>query len=283
MLRFSNKFVCFMFLWSCGAAFAQGAAIPRHAPHPGGVAVVKIGEADSQVKEVVYNGKRVLTVRRSDGLLAIVGVPLDAAPGRQMLQIKAGEGALNLAYETTFDLKAKSYPAQHLKISSRFMQPAAEDLARNERDQIAIARAKSHWSEEAPANLLLDLPAQGPLTARFGLRRVLNGKEGQQHNGLDVGVGTGTPLRAAAPGRVIATGDYFFSGKSVFVDHGQGFITLYIHMSRIDAKEGDAVERGGVLGLSGATGRVTGPHLHWAVLLNGTYVDPELFLRTAKN
>ena len=130
---------------------------------------------------------------------------------------------------------------------------------------------------------MLDLPASGPLSARFGLRRVLNGKEGSPHAGLDVAVGTGTPLRVAAAGRVIATGDYFYSGQSVFVDHGQGFITLYIHMSRIDVNEGDSVERGATLGLSGATGRVTGPHLHWAVLLNGVYVDPEIFLRQAKN
>ncbi len=119
------------------------------------------------------------------------------------------------------------------------------------------------------------------MSARFGLRRVLNGEEGSPHAGLDVAVGTGTPLRAAAAGRVIATGDYFYAGQSVFVDHGQGFMTVYIHMSRIDVQEGDAVARGAPLGLSGATGRVTGPHLHWGVLLNGVYVDPELFLKPA--
>ena len=111
---------------------------------------------------------------------------------------------------------------------------------------------------------------------------MLNGKESAPHAGLDLAIGTGTPLRAAAAGRVIATDDYFYSGKSVFVDHGQGFITLYIHLSRIDVKAGDRVERGGVLGLSGASGRVTGPHLHWSVLLNGVYVDPELFLKVGR-
>ena len=269
-------------LWSVlfsAISFAQDISLPRHAPYPGGVAVVKLGEADSQALEVLFDGKRVLTLRRADGLLAVVGLPLDVKPGRQTLHVKAGEGALKLAYDTTFEIKAKTYPAQHLKIGSRFMQPRPEDLQRNEHDQLAIARAKNHWSHEAPASFALDLPASGRLSARFGLRRVLNGEEGSPHAGLDVAVGTGTPLRAAAAGRVIATGDYFYSGKSVFVDHGQGFITLYIHMSRIDVKEGDSVERGAMLGLSGATGRVTGPHLHWSVLLNGVYVDPELFLQ----
>jgi len=244
--------------------------------------VVKIGEADPQALDVRFDGKRVLTLKRADGLLAVVGLPLDAKPGQQTLHVKAGEGALRRAYDTTFEIKAKTYPAQHLKIGSRFMQPTPEDLQRNERDQVAIARAKSHWSHEPPASFALDLPASGRLSARFGLRRILNGEEGSPHAGLDVAVGTGTALRVAAAGRVIATGDYFYSGKSVFVDHGQGFITLYIHMSRIDVQEGDAVDRGAMLGLSGATGRVTGPHLHWAVLLNGVYVDPELFLKTAR-
>ena len=256
--------------------------LPRHAPYPGGVAVVKLGGADSHALEVTFGGKRVLTVKAPDGLLAVVGLPLDAQPGKQTLQIKAADGSLKLAYATSFDIKAKAYPAQHLKIGSAFMLPTAEDIQRNENDQIAIARAKNHWSDEVPTSFALDIPATGRLSARFGLRRVLNGKEGSPHAGLDVAVGTGTPLRAAAAGRVIATGDYFYSGKSVFVDHGQGFITLYIHLSRIDVKEGDPVERGAALGLSGATGRVTGPHLHWAVLLNGVYVDPELFLKAAR-
>ena len=256
--------------------------LPRHAPYPGGVAVVKLGGADSQVGKVLYGGARVLTVRHSEGLLALVGLALDTPPGRKILQVKAGEGSLKPAYDIHFEVKSKAYPAQHLKISPRFLQPSADELERIEREQIAIDHAKLHWSDEAPAHLFLDIPANGRLSARFGLRRILNGQGGSPHAGLDVAVGTGTLLRAAAPGRVINTGDYFYSGKSVFVDHGQGFITLYIHMSRIDVTEGDAVERGATLGLSGATGRVTGPHLHWAVLLNGVYVDPELFLQAAR-
>jgi murein DD-endopeptidase MepM/ murein hydrolase activator NlpD len=270
------------FMLFAATALAQEIAMPRHAPYPGGIAVIKIGEADSKANAVLFGGKRVLMSRQIDGLIVLVGLPLDTKPGRQTLQVKAGEGSLKRDYELSFEVKPKAYPAQHLKISSRFMQPTAEDLQRIEREQIEIDRAKNHWSDEAPGNFTLDIPASGRLSARFGLRRVLNGQEGSPHAGLDVAVGTGTPLRAAAAGRVIATGDYFYSGKSVFVDHGQGFITLYIHMSRIDVKEGSHVERGATLGHSGATGRVTGPHLHWAVLLNGVYVDPEIFLKAAR-
>lgn len=269
-------------LCAASMAFAQDVALPRHAPFPGGVAVVKIGETDAPLREVVYGGRRVLTLRHAQGLLALVGVPLDAKPGPQALQIRTDDGALALSYATAFEVKPKQFPAQHLKINPRFLQPTAEELARIERERELIERARSHWSEDTPAQLVLDLPAQGPLSARFGLRRLYNGQEGAPHAGLDVAVGTGTPLRAAAAGRVIATGDYFYAGKTVFIDHGQGFITVYIHMSRIDVKEGDMLARAAPLGLSGATGRVTGPHLHWGVLLNGVYVDPELFLRPAK-
>lgn len=263
-------------------AFSQDTIMPRHAPYPGGVAVIRIGDTDTQVREIRFGGKPVLTLRKTGGLFVLVGLPLDTQPGKHTLQIKSGDGTFSREYDTTFEVKPKTYPAQHLKIGTRFMQPSAEDIQRNEREQILIARAKNHWSDEAPADFTLDIPASGRLSARFGLRRVLNGKEGSPHAGFDVAVGTGTPLRAAAAGRVIATGDYFYSGKSVFVDHGQGFITLYIHMSRVDVKEGDGVERGATLGLSGATGRVTGPHLHWAVLLNGVYVDPELFMKAER-
>ena len=279
------------FLGFCGKALALAAlctnvlaqmVFPQHAPYPGGVAVVKLSESTTAVLDVTYLGNRVLTVKREEGLYGIVGIPLDAVPGMQKIHVAAGQNTVQVVYETSFEIEPKTYPMQHLKIAPRFLQLSPENQQRNERDQPLIAAAKKHRSDTPPATLLLDLPAAGRLSARFGIRRTLNGKPSWPHGGLDVAISTGTPLRAAADGRIIATDDYFYSGKSVWVDHGQGFITLYIHMSRIDVKEGDAVARGAVLGLSGATGQVTGPHLHWAVLLNGTYVDPELFLRRSR-
>ncbi len=264
----------------CMATAQAQDVLPRHAPVPGGVAIVKLGpSAGGPVLDVRYGGHRVLTVKRDDGVFAIIGIPLDAMPGPQRLHIGAGKDTLQLVYETSFDIKAKTYPIQHLKINPRFLKLSPADEQRNERDQVQIAAAKQHWSDTPPATFALDLPASGRLSARFGIRRTLNGADSAPHGGLDVAVGTGTPIRAAAAGRVLATGDYFYSGNSVWVDHGQGFITLYIHLSRIDAQAGDVIERGAVVGLAGATGRVTGPHLHWAVLLNGVYVDPVLFLQ----
>ncbi|MBM3342808.1 MAG: M23 family metallopeptidase [Betaproteobacteria bacterium] len=250
-----------------------------HAPYPGGVAVVKLGEADSQVASVTFNDKRVLTLRTSEGFYALVGIALDATPGPHKLHGVVENGGIKLDFTTAFEVKAKAYPAQHLKINPRFLQPSKTDQERIEREVPIIVKAREHWSDAAPATLTLDLPSVGRLSARFGLRRVLNGQERAPHAGLDVAVPTGAPVRAAAAGRVVHIGDFFYAGQSVFVDHGQGFITVYIHLSRIDVREGEIVERGALLGAVGATGLVTGPHLHWGVLLNGTYVDPELFLR----
>jgi len=114
------------------------------------------------------------------------------------------------------------------------------------------------------------------------LRRFFNGEERNPHSGLDFAAATGTPIKSPAAGKVILTGNYFFNGNTVFVDHGQGLISMFCHLSRIDVAVGDEVPRGGVLGKVGSTGRATGPHLHWNVSLNGNRVDPAIFIGAFK-
>jgi murein DD-endopeptidase MepM/ murein hydrolase activator NlpD len=122
------------------------------------------------------------------------------------------------------------------------------------------------------------LPVNGRLAGRFGLHRFFNGEPRAPHAGLDVAVALGTPIKASAQGQVLAVDDYFFNGKTVFIDHGNGLLTMYCHLEQIDVKPGDTVSKGQHIGLSGKTGRATGPHLHWSVVLNGAMVDPELFI-----
>lgn len=130
-----------------------------------------------------------------------------------------------------------------------------------------------------PSNISLDKPVDGRLSSPFGLRRFFNGEERNPHSGLDFAVPQGTPVKAPADGVVTIVADYFFNGKTVFIDHGQGLVTMYCHLSAFDVQVGDVVKRGQVIGRVGATGRATGPHLHWNVSLNNARVDPALFIQ----
>ena len=158
------------------------------------------------------------------------------------------------------------------------VDPPAELMARIERESAHLKTVRSRWRDNHATDAAFVLPAAGRLSSRFGVARVLNGKPRSPHAGLDVAVGVGTPLVAPGDGIVIDTGDYYFCGKTLFIDHGNGLISLYCHLSEHIAKIGDAVKQGERVGLSGGTGRATGPHLHWSVYLNGTAVEPELFL-----
>ena len=151
---------------------------------------------------------------------------------------------------------------------------ASLDLARINRELAEQTRAYQTFSPAQPSNLLFDKPVQGPLSSPFGLRRFFNGEERNPHSGLDFAVGAGTPIKAPAAGKVILIGNYFFNGNTVFVDHGQGLISMFCHMSKVDVKLGQSLPRGGIVGRVGATGRATGPHLHYEVLVAGRQIDP---------
>lgn len=260
------------------AAPAPG-ALPEHLSVPGGVAVLRIAadnpQPPSNPPRAWFQGKPVLVLRHAEAWYAAVGLPLAMAAGHHELRVRAG----GREFVQPFRVEAKRYPTQHLTLKDRRkVTPSAEDLVRIERERKIIDEVRSHWRDIALTDLSLRLPAVGPLSSRFGLRRVYNGEPRSPHAGLDVAVAQGTTVIAAAAGEVINTGDYFFHGKTVFVDHGQGLLTMYCHLSQIDVRPGDAVRRDQRIGLSGMTGRATGPHLHWSVVLNGAMVDPELFI-----
>lgn len=256
-------------------AFSLNAfALPRNAPVPGGVALIDLGPAD-QVAPTARWGEQALAVLRENGRwIALLGIPLDTLPGE--LEIRVSKGSATEL--KTVAIGIKNYPEQRLTIKDkRKVEPSPEDLARIEREQKITEAVKKRFSDGMP-DTVLDQPAPGPLSSRFGLRRIFNGQPRNPHAGLDVAAGTGTPVRAPSDAVVANTGDYFFNGNTVFLDHGQGLISAYMHLSRVDVRPGQMVRRGELIGAIGATGRVTGPHLHWALILNNTPVDPELFL-----
>ncbi|SDR75106.1 Peptidase family M23 [Halopseudomonas xinjiangensis] len=257
-------------------------ALPLHAegfltrlldkPVPGGVAVVPLPETDEPVK-ATYQGKPVLTVRE-DGKrwIAIVGIPLTVKPGTEQIEVGSGQ-------PLSFTVQPREYEAQHITLrNQQQVTPDAARLKRIQRELEEQIAAYRQFSPRQPSNLLFDRPVDGRLSSAFGLRRFFNGEERNPHSGLDFAVPTGTPIKAPAAGQVILVGDYFFNGKTVFVDHGQGLISMFCHLSDIDVKVGDEINRGGVVGKVGATGRATGPHLHWNVSLNDARVDPAIFI-----
>jgi murein DD-endopeptidase MepM/ murein hydrolase activator NlpD len=261
---------------------AMCVALPAHAdsyisrllnkPVPGGVAVVDLGPA-AQAPKATWQGKPVLVVKDADARwLAIVGIPLTIKPGTSQA---VSSGGRNLS----FVVASKNYPEQRITLKNqRQVNPNPDDLKRIEQELDVQVRAYRTFSPVTPSNLLLDKPVDGPLSSKFGVRRFFNGEERNPHAGLDFAVPAGTPIKSPAAGKVILIGNYFFNGNTVFVDHGQGFISMFCHMSKIDVKVGDAVPRGGVVGRVGSTGRATGPHMHWNVSLNDARVDPAIFI-----
>ena len=263
-----------------GAALIAGVghagALPRESRVPGGVALLRVGDATEPRPAVSRDGVPVWVSRQATQWVAAVGLPLSLQPGEQQVEVRSTNGA---ARTITFTVKPKRYPVQHVTLRDQAMvEPPADVMARIERESAHLKVVRSQWRETAATDAAFVQPARGRLSGRFGGSRVLNGKPRAPHAGLDVAVMTGTAVLAPADGVVLDIGDYYFCGKTMFIDHGNGLLSLFCHLSEWDARVGDSVRKGQAVARSGATGRASGPHLHWSVYLNGTSVEPELFL-----
>ena len=241
---------------------------------PGGVAIVPLGQATIQPR-VAFKESEVLVMAYKNHWYAIVGLSLDTQPGAHQLSFISRSNDL----VGSFNVRDKTYPAQHITLKNkRQVNPDPVDLARINKELALQNKAYAIFSDTSPSNVLFDPPVKGRLSSPFGLKRFFNGEPRNPHSGLDFAVPTGTPVRTPASGRIILVGDYFFNGKTVFVDHGSGLISMFCHLSSIDRQEGDKVNRYDLIAKVGSTGRSTGPHLHWNVSLNNARVDPAIFL-----
>lgn len=271
MLRFATLLISLLLP-------ALASALPRPESVPGGVAVIDLGQDGQEAPRAAYSGKRVLVTREQSRWYAVIGLPLEAKPGTHVLEVDYGAGR---RVHLQFTVVEKRYEEQRLTITDkRKVEPTSEDLERIRKEAVRIGLALSRFSDQPTVTTDFAWPADGPASSPFGLRRFFNEQPRKPHSGLDIAAPEGAPVRAPAAGRVIDTGEFFFNGNTVFIDHGQGLITMYCHLSRIDVKTGDKVETGDPLGAVGKTGRATGPHLHWGVSLNDARVDPLLFLST---
>lgn len=250
----------------------------RPDPVPGGVALVELGPVqENQAPPQLWLGERPIAVLARNGVWqGVVGIPLDTLPGP--LELRLGSSPAN-AQSLRLQVQPKDYPAQRLTLKNKGqvnLSPA--DEARATREIAEILELKRHWRASPHVDTAFIQPATGRLAGRFGLRRFFNGEARAPHSGLDVAAPRGAPVRTASGGKVLAVADYFFNGQTVFVDHGQGLISLYCHLDSISVRPGQWLEKGAPVGTVGSTGRSTGPHLHWTLVLNGTNVDPALFL-----
>ncbi|MES2949589.1 MAG: peptidoglycan DD-metalloendopeptidase family protein [Pseudomonadota bacterium] len=249
---------------------------PQAAAVPGGVARLDLGPAAT--RPVAFLGDVPLLVLGDDRQwTALVGIALTTTPGPASIAVQLDTGGQR---QLDFSVMPKQYPVQKLKVSPSKVDLSTDDEARYERERIHMAGVLATFSEPLPraSHLRMAAPVSGRRSSSFGLRRIFNGQARSPHSGMDIAAAAGTPVLAPLPGRVIDTGDYFFGGNTVWLDHGGGLLTLAGHLSAIHVKVGDMVKTGERIASVGATGRATGPHLHWGVVLNRKMVDPALFL-----
>ncbi|HSD75033.1 MAG TPA: peptidoglycan DD-metalloendopeptidase family protein [Steroidobacteraceae bacterium] len=248
--------------------------LPANSLVPGGLVVLDLEETSASAPHVTYRDHRVMVVKQGDKWRALVGIPLSVEPGRQLVRI----GDADPPKYQAFTVEPKQYATQRLKVAPAQVDLSKADLERVERERLRIDAALETYSSSPPDTLQLQTPVAGPRSSSFGLRRVFNEQSRAPHSGMDIAAPEGTLVLAPAAGRVVDTGEYFFNGNTVFIDHGLGLITMYCHLSAIDVREGQAVNAGDPIGKVGKTGRATGPHLHFGVSLNRAFVDPGLLL-----
>lgn len=257
-------------------AAAPGWAVPRHAPYPGGIAVVPVGPAGAEAiaPVVMFGERRALVLQHGEVWLAVVGIPLEYESNAARLTVTSpGAGATQVPFEVT----PRTYPEQRLTVANQsYVEPDPLQVERITRERKLLDTALGAWRDASLSDVELLVPVPGRQSPSFGFRRFFNDQPRAPHKGMDIAAVLGTPILAASDGVVSTASEFFFNGNTVVIDHGQGLKTMYCHLDVIDVRQGDDVARGAAIGKVGATGRVTGAHLHFGVYLNGTAVDPAL-------
>jgi len=270
---------------------ARALELPIESAVPGGVKILHLGtlaELGRDPPRVEAGDNRVLVIEDGAEWLAVVGIPLSAplGPRRVLLDLSAQnppDAAASVRAQAReraleFTVGEKIYASQSLNVAPGQVDLSAQDLARAQRDSARIGAALDHWSNAPPAALRFPQPVPGVRSSSFGMRRIFNGEARNPHTGMDIAAAAGTPVKLPLAGRVLDTGDFFFTGNTVLIDHGRGLISMYCHLSEVAVNAGALLAAGTRIGAVGKTGRATGPHLHWALSLNHVWVDPALFV-----
>jgi murein DD-endopeptidase MepM/ murein hydrolase activator NlpD len=274
-----KKILLISFFGLISFKFATAEIFPTTAPVPGGIAIVDLKSDFNEQSKVFYGKKRILTRKTNNTWQAVIGLPLKIKSGVHKIKIINAQGKKR--YQE-FSVHGKDYETRHITITNkRMVSPTKKDIERHYKEKPLIIAALKTWTENNNVQTNFSLPVEGRFSSIFGLKRIYNNqKRIRRHTGLDIAAPTGTLIKSPAKGKVIRTGAYFFTGNTVFIDHGQGLISMYCHLNKTHVKAGQQLIQGQNIGTVGMTGRVSGPHLHWVVSLNNTKVDPKLFIST---
>lgn len=241
---------------------------------PGDAIVLLVTGADEEPLATV-EGRPVRFWRTAGGWRGLAGLPVEQRPGPLDVSAQAGGAALAGSVQVV----DPAFPSRELAVAPRFVEPPASVRRRIAADQRAFSAAFSRPFAPPRCEAPFGWPLLTEVTGRYGDRRTYNGRQQSQHYGLDLDAAPGTPVLAAADGLVVMARDNYYAGLTVLLWHGADVYSAYFHLSRADAKVGGTLARGDRVGLSGASGRATGPHLHWGVKVAGRWVDPESVLR----
>ena len=271
MINMKAFFTTLLFSLSALAVYAE-ADLPHHAI-PGGIVSITLDQSGATAPTVLFQNKSAMTIQNAQGeWIAVIGVPLDQS---SPIELAVNDKKISLP------INDFPYEEQHIEIKeTRKVNPQKNDMTRINKEYGQMTPVYKSFNDGLANNWHSMLkPVDGPYSSAFGLKRFFNGQARKPHSGIDIAAPEGAPIKAPADGTIALTGDFFFNGNSVFIDHGQGLISMMCHLSRIDVKEGDVIKQGDLIGAVGKTGRATGPHLHWTVSLNNARVNPKLLLR----
>ena len=240
----------------------------------GGLLIKEISE-DEYKKGFKLKNVNLLTYSEGQKFFLIYGIPYNSNVGLNVIQITSNSHLIDKIIN--FEIKNKDFQTQFITISKKYTAPSKVNLLRIKKEKKLLAASKKEWIDINP-DLNFILPVDGIETGVFGTRRFYNKQEGRAHNGHDIAAKKGTTIVAPSSGSVLLTGNYFYNGKFVFLDHGRGLKSIFIHMNKINVSQGQIIKKGEKIGEVGSTGKSTGPHLHWSLILNETYIDPKVFL-----
>lgn len=255
-------------------------ALPKEQLTAGGIAIIPLPSYISENAQVKFGSNLVPVITREDALFAVVGIPLSHKEPELSITITDNQ----LSDHLTVQLSNKDYPEQRITLQetqSNKVTPSEDELARYSREateQKTVYQLFSSSQTKSWPNFAW--PIKGRISSPFGLKRFFNDQPRDPHSGLDVAAPEGKAIAAPANGIIAQTGDYFFNGKTVMIDHGQGIISMLCHLSKVDVAKGQTIKQGDIIGLVGQTGRATGPHLHYGVSINNARIDPLLVLPT---